>query len=153
MTPGSDILTPAVLLPRARCSLNFHGRPRASVTRTGGNAGCPGPPSPPLPSPPRSSSSSSSAQDCSSSINRSGCTSALVTLRLLTDAQLPASLRYRNFSLRILIHSSEKQGFRGERQPTGATRAAFSSKEPKGKKGEKPSSGITLLVMPLHTGF
>lgn len=51
MTPGSDILTPAVLLPRARCSLNFHGRPRASVTRTGGNAGCPGPPSPPLPSP------------------------------------------------------------------------------------------------------
>lgn len=43
----------------------------------------------------RGASEAAAAQDCSSSINRSGCTSSLVTFRLLTDAQLPASLRYR----------------------------------------------------------
>lgn len=101
------------------------------------------------------------ARGCSSSINRSGCTSSLVTCSLLTDAQLPPFLRYRKIFFSppcILIHAAANKKKKthevyGERQQAGATGAAFSSKQPKGKKGEKPSSGIALLVMALHPGF
>lgn len=70
-------------------------RPWGSVTAPGGSAGCLRPPSPGGAGGERAREAA--AQDCGSSINRSGCTSSLVTFRLLTDAQLPASLRYRKF--------------------------------------------------------
>lgn len=113
MTPETDILTLAVLLSRERCSLNFHFWP-------------PGPWDPcyfhlrdswfslfPLPlsslqrhrekeregasKRERAHKQERNTQDCSYSINRSDCTSSLVTFRLLTDAQLPAPLSYRKF--------------------------------------------------------
>lgn len=80
----------------------------------------------PLPLPATASrerASEKGAQDCSYSINRSDCTSSLVTFRLLTDAQLPASLRYRKFPCVSRLRAARK--LRGDGQPAGATGAAW----------------------------
>lgn len=116
MTPETDILIPAVLPLKDRCSLNFHFWPpgpwdpcyfhlRESVFSLA--------PSLCLALPPPSlqlaeSKRERNTQDCSYSIDRSDCTSSLVTFRLLADAQPLPPLSYRKFHCITLICSKIK---------------------------------------------
>lgn len=84
------------------------------------------PPFPQLAESKRASKWKRNTQDCSYSINRSDCTSSLVTFRLLTDAQLPASLRDSKFHC-ISWFTAAKRVYR-DIQPAGATRTALFSK-------------------------
>lgn len=111
MTPETDILIPAVLPLKDRCSLNFHFWPpgpwdpcyfhlRESVFSRSLPVSCS---SPSLSTACRESKRESNTQDCSYSINCSDCTSSLVTFRLLADAQPLPPLSYSKFHSITLI--------------------------------------------------
>lgn len=101
----------------------------------------------------RSSSSSSSAQDWLQLLNQSLRLHILISYFQAINRRPTAGFPpLPKFSLSILIRGSEKQGLWGETASWCHESGVFLQRAG-GKKGEKPSSGIALLVMPLHAGF
>lgn len=98
-------------------------------------------------------SSSSSAQDWLQLLNQSLRLHILISYFQAINRRPTAGFPpLPKFFLSILIHGSEKQGLWGE-TASWCHESGVLLQRAGEKKGEKLSSGIALLVMPLHAGF